>query len=72
MAIWDLKIPQGWPSWLLSLFFASIARPYGVTNEYVTAHPWETLGHYFADATFEERYWGLVYIASGSVPQTRM
>ena len=65
LAIWDLKIPDRWPSWLVTLFFKSIARPYGVTPAYVAGRPWESVERYFANTTFEQRYWGLVYIASG-------
>ncbi len=65
LAIWDLKSPDRWPPWLVTLLFKSVARPYGVTPAYFAGRPWESVERYFSNTTFEQRYWGLVYITSG-------
>ncbi len=70
LAIMDIKNPERWPRWLLTLLFASVARPFGVTREYFSERPWECVHQHFSNSTFEEMYWGLVYIASGVAHKT--
>ena len=70
LAIMDIKNPERWPRWLLTLLFASVARPFGVTREYSSGRPWECVPQHFSNSTFEEMYWGLVYIASGVAQKT--
>jgi len=67
LVIWDLKKPEHWPQWLVKLFFMWLGDPFGVTPAYVTNHPWESVERYFEETTYEERYWGGIYIASGMV-----
>lgn len=68
LSIWDLKRPESWPSWLFNFYFVWLARPFGVTPDYVESHPWESLERYFEETTFEQRYGGAVYISSGTAP----
>lgn len=68
VVIWDLKRPQRWPEWLLRLFFVYLGRPLGVTPDYVAKRPWESVERYFEERTFEQMYWGGVYISSGTAP----
>lgn len=67
LVIWDLKQPERWPSWLLKLFFV-LGRPFGVTPDYVAKRPWESVERHFKETTFEQMYWGGVYISSGTAP----
>jgi demethylmenaquinone methyltransferase/2-methoxy-6-polyprenyl-1,4-benzoquinol methylase len=66
LVIWDLKQPERWPSWLLKLFFVWLGRPFGVTPDYVANRPWESVERHFEETTFEQLYWGGVYISSGA------
>jgi demethylmenaquinone methyltransferase/2-methoxy-6-polyprenyl-1,4-benzoquinol methylase len=71
LAIMDIKGPERWPRWLFTLLLASVAQPFGVTREYFSKRPWESVQRHFSDTTFEELYWGLVYIASGVMGRKR-
>lgn len=66
LVIWDLKRPERWPSWLITLYFAWLGRPFGVSPDYVATHPWESVERYFKDTEFEQRYAGAVYVSSGT------
>ena len=65
LAIMDIKGPERWPRWFFTLLLAVLARPFGVTREYLSKRPWESVQRHFSNSTFEEMYWGLVYVASG-------
>jgi demethylmenaquinone methyltransferase/2-methoxy-6-polyprenyl-1,4-benzoquinol methylase len=68
LVIWDLKKPDRWPLWLFRLFFVWLGKPFGVTPDYVASRPWESVERCLEDALFEQRYWGAVYISSGTAP----
>lgn len=68
LAIWDLKKPDHWPRWLFNLFFVWLGGPFGVTPDYVTSHPWQSVQRYFVETSFEQMYWGAVYISAGTAP----
>ncbi len=63
--ILDFKQPDHAPQWLVRVA-VWITRPFGVTLDLATRHPWESLGRYANACTIEELYWGFAYLASGS------
>jgi len=67
--ILDLKIPENWPKWLVSLI-VPIVRPFAVTDEWVMRRPWETIqqaaGECLTDLSRSELYLGVSYILGGS------
>jgi demethylmenaquinone methyltransferase/2-methoxy-6-polyprenyl-1,4-benzoquinol methylase len=71
LAIVDGKRPTAWPAWLFRLF-VRISVPFGLTEGYFDARTWESVESSFEDTTFEEGYGGLLYIASGRAPATRV
>jgi demethylmenaquinone methyltransferase/2-methoxy-6-polyprenyl-1,4-benzoquinol methylase len=66
--ILDLRIPEGWPKWLVSLI-VPIVRPFAVTDEWVARRPWETIQRAMkdclSDVSLTEMYLGISYIVSG-------
>jgi demethylmenaquinone methyltransferase/2-methoxy-6-polyprenyl-1,4-benzoquinol methylase len=68
-AVLDLKIPESWPKWLVSLV-VPIVRPFAVTDEWVARRPWETIeraaSECLADLSRTELYLGVSYILSGA------
>ncbi len=67
IVILDVKRPERWPRWLFKLFLW-VGRPFGVTLDYFDRYPWNAVERTFHEVTFEETYWGLVYLSSGTVP----
>lgn len=64
MVIADLKAPEGWPHWLVKCG-AWITRPFGVTLDLVSRHPWESMQKYLTDVSVEQIYFGFAFIATG-------
>ena len=62
--ILDFKEPHHWPSWLIQ-FFVTITRPFGVSLDLTTRHPWESLTRYAESVQFHELYFGAVYLCAG-------
>jgi len=62
--ILDLKMPDNWLSFFTPLFIF-LSRPFGVTEDLITRHPWESLNKYFKNFTMTELYKGVAYIAVG-------
>ena len=69
LVILDGKLPERWPLWLFRLF-VWLSRPFGVTTEYFSHPCWESVGRFFQEVEFEERYGGLIYISSGTAAST--
>jgi demethylmenaquinone methyltransferase/2-methoxy-6-polyprenyl-1,4-benzoquinol methylase len=69
LVILDGKLPERWPLWLFRLF-VWLSRPFGVTTEYFSHPCWESVGRFFQEVEFEERYGGLIYISSGAAAST--
>lgn len=69
LVILDVKRPERWPRWLFKLFFW-VGRPFGVTLDYFDRYPWKAVEGRFHEVTFEEMYWGLVYLSSGTAPSS--
>lgn len=60
----DIKAPPSWPDTLIRAV-ARLVRPFGVTLELRTRHPWESLAKYLELVLMEERCVGTTYIAAG-------
>lgn len=58
----DLKLPPNRLSWLAPFF---LFRPFGVTKELATRHPWESINKYLKNTSLTELYMGFAYIAAG-------
>jgi len=67
LAVFDLKEPAGWPSWLVRSA-AWLNRPFGVTMDLADRHPWESIGRHLQLVEFREAYGGFLYRAVGQRP----
>lgn len=61
----DLRLPQGRLRHLAPLL-VRLVKPFAVSLELAKRHPWEAIARYLRDTTYEEAYFGTVYIASGA------
>lgn len=68
LAVLDLKLPERWPAWLVR-FAAWLNRPYGVTLDLGTRHPWESVRRYTEELSFREFYFGALYLSVGASPR---
>lgn len=64
LVVADVKKPEGWPRWLVSLGIA-ITSPFGVSLDLAERRPWEVMERYFSRVTLREFFGGCVYIAAG-------
>jgi ubiquinone/menaquinone biosynthesis C-methylase UbiE len=60
----DFKVPSGWLSRLAPLG-VFLTRPFGVSMELASRHPWESIAAHFGNVCVEEFYGGFVYVAVG-------
>ncbi len=60
----DFKLPSGWLSKFAPLG-VFITRPFGVSMELASRHPWESIAAHFGNVGLEEFYGGFVYVAVG-------
>jgi ubiquinone/menaquinone biosynthesis C-methylase UbiE len=60
----DFKLPSNWLSFLAPLGVL-ITRPFGVSLEMASRHPWESIDKYLSNSTYTELYGGFAYIATG-------
>lgn len=65
IAILDGKQPENLPSWLFKIVL-KLGEPFECTPEYFNVRPWESVGRYFKDTSFETKYGGMIYILSGT------
>jgi ubiquinone/menaquinone biosynthesis C-methylase UbiE len=68
----DFKLPSGRLSKFAPLG-VFITRPFGVSMELASRHPWESIAAHFGNVGLEEFYGGFVYVAVGEqreVPTT--
>ena len=63
----DIKAPRSWPEPVLRAI-VPLFRPFGVTLDLRTRHPWESLAKYMNLLVMEARYLGTTYIAAGERP----
>lgn len=60
----DFKLPSGWLSRLAPLG-VFLTRPFGVSMELASRHPWESIAAHFGNLGLEEFYGGFIYVAVG-------
>jgi ubiquinone/menaquinone biosynthesis C-methylase UbiE len=63
----DFKAPASWPEPVLRAI-VPLLRPFGVTLDLRTRHPWESLAKHLELVLMQERYLGMTYIAAGEKP----
>jgi demethylmenaquinone methyltransferase/2-methoxy-6-polyprenyl-1,4-benzoquinol methylase len=65
----DLNVPDNAPRWLARIGLAT-ARPFGCTDEWVAARPWDAIRAAMQasldDLSWEELFLGVAYLATGS------
>lgn len=64
MVILDFKLPESWIS-RLAPFALVDTRPWGLSVEMASRHPWESIAKYLQHTRLTERYGGFVFIAAG-------
>lgn len=64
LVILDLKESQRAPHLLVKLGVL-ITKPFGVTLDISSRHPWESVDRYLKDTSFKELYFGFAFISSG-------
>jgi demethylmenaquinone methyltransferase/2-methoxy-6-polyprenyl-1,4-benzoquinol methylase len=67
--ILDLKLPSGLAS-KLSPLLIPLTRPFGVTEDLMERHPWESLENHMTDVSVRNLYMGYAYIAVGTRGET--
>jgi len=66
-AILDLKQPDHVPLWLVRLGIM-ITKPFGVTLDQTSRHPWESVQRYLTSVIYKEYYYGFTFLAVGESP----
>lgn len=64
LAVLDFKLPDGWIS-RLAPFAVFDTRPWGLSKEMASRHPWESISRYLKRMQLTERYGGFVFLAVG-------
>lgn len=64
LAVLDMKQPQGWPTWLVR-FVAWLNKPFGVSLDLATRHPWDSVQRYLTETECKEYYFGALYLCVG-------
>jgi ubiquinone/menaquinone biosynthesis C-methylase UbiE len=60
----DIKMPDHAPMWLIKLGVL-VMKPFGVSFELATRHPWESIDRHLRRVCFLELFWGFAYISVG-------
>lgn len=69
--ILDFKLPSNWLSFFAPLGVL-ITKPFGVSMEMASRHPWESVDKYLPDSTFRELYGGFAYLVAGEKERTNV
>ena len=64
---YGLKHPDRWPRWLVSLSII-LLKPFGVSHDYASFRPWESMGRHLRAVDFRERMLGAAYVCSAKAP----
>jgi demethylmenaquinone methyltransferase/2-methoxy-6-polyprenyl-1,4-benzoquinol methylase len=64
LAVFDLKRPAYWPEWLVRAA-VSVNRPFGVSLDLATRHPWESVRQHLHEVEFQEFYGGALCLSVG-------
>jgi ubiquinone/menaquinone biosynthesis C-methylase UbiE len=65
----DFKVPSGWIS-RLAPFLLFATRPWGLSMELASRHPWESIGKHLKHMRLTELYGGFVFLAVGKSEET--
>lgn len=60
----DLKLPESRLSCIAPILLP-LLRPFGVTLDLASRHPWESLGRHMGSVAMDEVFFGFAYIARG-------
>jgi ubiquinone/menaquinone biosynthesis C-methylase UbiE len=60
----DFKVPSGWIS-RLAPFLLFVTRPWGLSIELASRHPWESISKHLKHMRLTELYGGFVFLAMG-------
>lgn len=69
IAVCGLRHPDRWPEWTIRVASA-LNRPFGVSEDYRSHQPWESIQAHTADTIYEEALAGAIYVAAGSTTTT--
>lgn len=64
LAVLDFKLPTGWTA-RLAPYLVIDTRPWGLTREMASRHPWESIAKHLNQMQMMERYGGFVFVAVG-------
>lgn len=64
LVVLDFKLPNRWMSRFAPYAIVD-TRPWGLSIEMASRHPWESIAKYLKDMRLTERYGGFVFIAVG-------
>jgi ubiquinone/menaquinone biosynthesis C-methylase UbiE len=67
LAVFDMKEPAGWPYWLVQSV-AWLNKPFGVSLELASRHPWESIRRHLTEVQYREYYAGALYLSVGERP----
>lgn len=65
LALFGLKHPEGWPAWLVRLG-VWLNKPFGVSRDYASFRPWESVRRHMEGAEHQEFYAGAAYLSIGT------
>ncbi|QDV78368.1 class I SAM-dependent methyltransferase [Botrimarina mediterranea] len=68
LVVADLKMPNNFLRYLYPLLLP-IFRPFGVTLDLQSRHPWESIEQYLGNVSIDEYFLGFTYIAMGKKSQ---
>lgn len=66
LALLGMKHPERWPEWIVELGIW-LNKPFGVSREYESFHPWESVEQHMTTVLFDELYLGAAYRCVGEV-----
>lgn len=64
LSLLGMKYPKRWPEWLIRLGLW-LNKPFGVSREYASFHPWESVEHHLTVVLYEDLYYGAAYRCVG-------
>lgn len=66
LSLLGMKFPERWPNWMVRLGIW-LNKPFGVSREYESFHPWESVERHMTTVMYEELYFGAGYSCVGEV-----
>lgn len=63
--VMDIRVPDGWLRHVAPCL-VPLVRPFGAALEVAKRHPWESIARYLVDVSYEDHYFGFIYIAAGA------